>query len=197
MPVHYDPYDVALNADPYPMFRRLRDESPLYYNAEHDFYALSRYDEITGALVDHDTFSSARGAILDWIKGGFRVPSGLLSFEDPSIHNIHRNLLARMFTPRKIAALEPKIREFCRRSLDPLVGTGHFDFIGDLGVQMPMRTISVLLGIPDDDQESIRDRSNAGLRTRAGKPMSITAENARLATTSTTRGWESMPAFMA
>ena len=173
--IHYDPYDIELNADPYPMFRRLRDEAPLYYNAEHDFYALSRFDDVNAALVDHHTFSSARGAILDWIKGNFEVPPGIVSFEDPPIHNIHRSLLARMFTPRKISELEPKIREYCCRSLDPLVGVGHLDFVGDLGAQMPMRVIGMLLGIPDDDHEAVRDRASANLRTEAGRPMKITA----------------------
>ena len=134
--VHFDPYNIELNADPYPMLRRLREEVPLYYNAEHDFYALSRFTDVNKGLVDHVTFSSARGAILEWIKGKFETPPGVVSFEDPPIHDIHRSLLARMFTPRKISELEPRIREFCARSLDPLVGTGRFDFVRDLGAQM-------------------------------------------------------------
>jgi cytochrome P450 len=73
-----------------------------------------------------------------------------------------------VFTPRRVSALEPKIREFCARSLDPLVGAGGFDFIGDLGAQMPMRTIGMLLGIPEEDQESIRDRIDEGLRLKEG-----------------------------
>src|SRR6478672_12848952 len=97
--IHYDPYDIELNADPYPMFRRLREEAPLYYNPEFDFFALSRYSDVSHGFVDHETFSSGRGAILEWIKGGLAVPSGILTFEDPPVHDIHRNLLARMFTP--------------------------------------------------------------------------------------------------
>jgi cytochrome P450 len=169
--VYYDPYDVEINADPYPMFRRLRDEVPLYYNEQHDFFAVSRYDDVTRALVDHETFSSARGAIIELIKSGVEIPPGTVIFEDPPIHDIHRKLLARMFTPRKINALEPKIREFCAQSLDPLVGQDRFDFITDFGAQMPMKVISSLVGIPEDDQVMIRDQSNAGLRTEAGKPM--------------------------
>jgi cytochrome P450 len=169
--VRFDPYDVELIADPYPMFARLREEAPLYYNAEFDFFAVSRYADVNKALVDHTTFSSARGAILELIKANLEIPPGMLIFEDPPIHDIHRKLLSRMFTPRKIAALEPKIREFCAQSLDPLVGTGRLDFVADLGAQMPMKTISMLLGIPEDDQEYIRDRGNAQLRTEAGKPM--------------------------
>ena len=121
--VYFDPYDVELNADPYPMFRRLREEAPLYYNEQHDFYALSRFADVDDAIVDYQTFSSARGAILELIKANIEIPSGVLIFEDPPIHDIHRKLLSRMFTPRKINELEPKIREFCARSLDPLVGT--------------------------------------------------------------------------
>ena len=169
--VHFDPYDVELNADPYPMFRRLREEAPLYYNEQHGFHALSRFDDVSKALVDHETFSSARGAILELIKANIDIPKGVVIFKDPPIHDIHRKLLARMFTPGKISDLEPKIREFCAQSLDPLTGSGRFDFVADLGAQMPMKVISMLLGIPEDDQEAVRDRANDQLRTEAGKPM--------------------------
>jgi cytochrome P450 len=81
-----------------------------------------------------------------------------------------------MFTPRKINALEPNIREYCARSLDPIVGTGRFDFVKDFGAQMPMRVIGMLLGIPEEDQEAIRDRSNETMRTEAGQPMKITQD---------------------
>lgn len=174
--VYFDPYDVDLNADPYPMFARLREEQPLYYNAQHDFYAVSRFADVSKALVDHETFSSSRGAILELIRSGMEMPSGILIFEDPPVHDIHRKLLSLMFTPRKINELEDKTREFCVRSLDPLVGTGRFDFVGDLGAQMPMRVIGMLLGIPEDDQEAIRDHSNATMRTEAGKPMAVASE---------------------
>jgi cytochrome P450 len=169
--VYFDPYDVELNADPYPMFKRLREEAPLYYNAQHDFYAVSRYADVCEALVDHETYSSARGAIVELIKANIEIPPGTVIFEDPPIHDIHRKLLARMFTPRKVNALEPRIREFCAQALDPVVGTGRFDFITDFGAIMPMRVISALLGIPEEDQEKIRDHGNAQLRTEAGKPM--------------------------
>src|ERR1700758_4124409 len=153
------------------MFRRLREESPLYYNEQHEFYALSRFDDVDRALVDYQTFSSARGAILELIKANIDIPPGVLIFEDPPIHDVHRKLLSRMFTPRRIGALEPMIREFCAQALDPLMGSGRFDFVTDLGARMPMKVISMLLGIPEDDQEFIRDRTNAQLRTEAGKPM--------------------------
>jgi cytochrome P450 len=171
--LYYDPYDVEIDADPYPVFRRLREEAPLYYNAIHDFYAVSRYDDVERGLVDKVTFSSARGGILELIKSGLEIPPGTLLFEDPPAHTVHRGLLSRVFTPKKMQALEPKIREFCARALDPLVGTDRFDFIADLGAQMPMRVIGVLLGIPEEAQESVRERADANIRTEPGKPQDL------------------------
>src|SRR5262245_27970966 len=169
--VYYDPYDVEINADPYPVFRRLREEAPLYYNEKHDFYAVSRFDDVERGLLDHKTYISGRGGILELIKANIPMPPGVLIFEDPPAHTVRRGLLSRVFTPRKMAALEPKIRDFCARSLDPLVGAGRFDFIADLGAQMPMRVIGMLLGIPEQDQEAVREHSDASLRTKAGEPM--------------------------
>jgi cytochrome P450 len=173
--VYYDPYDVELNANPFPMFRRLREEAPLYYNEQHDFYAISRFGDVDRALIDYQTFSSARGAIVELIKANLEMPPGVLIFEDPPIHDLHRKLLSRMFTPRKINALEAKIREFCARSLDPLIGGDRFDFVADLGAQMPMRVIGMLLGIPEEYQEAARDLTNDRMRTEAGKPMDAAA----------------------
>jgi cytochrome P450 len=173
---YFDPYDIEINADPYPAFARLREEAPLYYNEKYDFYALSRFTDVNKALVDWETFSSAKGAIVELIKANLQMPSGTVIFEDPPVHDIHRKLLARMFTPRKVNALEPVIREYCAQSLDPLIGTKRFDFVADLGAQMPMKVISALLGIPENDQEMIRDRANAQLRTEAGKPMKAGTE---------------------
>lgn len=171
----YDPYDVALIADPYPMFKRLREELPLHYNETHDFYAVSRYSDVNAGLLDHQTFSSARGNILELIKANMEIPSGLLVMEDPPRHDIHRKLLSRMFTPRKISELEDDVRRFCATSLDPLVGSDGFDIIADLGAQMPMRVICSLLGIPAEIHEAVRDRANSHLVTDVGQPMEISS----------------------
>ncbi len=173
--VYYDPYDIEIDRDPYPVFRRLREEAPLYYNEAHDFYAVSRYDDVERGLVERDTFISGRGGILELIKADIEMPPGVVIFEDPPTHTIHRSLLSRVFTPRKVVALEPKIREMCARSLDPFVGSSGFDFVADLGAQMPMRVIGMLLGVPEEDQEAIRDRVDNNLRTEAGQPMKVKA----------------------
>jgi cytochrome P450 len=171
--VYYDPYDAEIDADPYPTFKRLRDEAPLYYNEQYDFFAVSRYEDCERGLVDARHYISGRGGILELIKANVEMPPGTLIFEDPPAHTVHRSLLSRVFTPKRVANLEPQIREYCARSLDPLIGAGGFDFIADLGSQMPMRVIGMLFGIPEADQESIRQQVDANLRTEAGKPMEV------------------------
>jgi cytochrome P450 len=173
IPVSYDPYDAAISADPFPTFRRLRDEAPIYHNPTFDFWALSRHADVEQALVDWETFSSSRSDILEIIQGDFDLPSGVVMFEDPPLHDLHRGLMSRVFTPRRMNALEDQVREYCRACLDPFVGTGHFDFVTDLGQQMPMRVIGMLLGIPESDQEAVRHRADEQLRTERGKPMTV------------------------
>jgi len=168
---YYDPYDVEINADPYPVFKRLRDEQPLYYNAQYDFYALSRFEDVEKALVDHGTFSSARGGILEAIKAGIDIPSGVFIWEDPPLHSAHRGLLSRVFTPKKMNALEPQIRSFCADVLDPLIDAERLDFVSDLGAVMPMRVIGMLLGIPQDEQQAVRVRGDVRLQREPGKPQ--------------------------
>jgi cytochrome P450 len=148
----------------------MRDEQPLYYNAKYDFYALSRYEDVERCSKDWRRYSSAKGTLLELIKSGMDIPPGSIIFEDPPHHDLHRSLVTGIFSPRKIAALEPKVRDYCARSLDPHVGTGGFDFIAHLGAQVPMRTIGMLLGIPEQDQEAIRDQIDDGLRLKEGAP---------------------------
>ena len=175
MDLYYDPYDFEIDADPYPVWKRLRDEAPLYVNEKYGFFALSRFDDVEKASVDWHTYSSAKGTVLELIKGDYDIPPGSIIFDDPPRHDLYRGLLSRVFTPRKVAALEPKVREFCARSLDPLVDGGRFDFVGDLGAQMPMRTIGMLLGIPEDDQEALRDQIDEGLRLDEGTMPDLSA----------------------
>jgi cytochrome P450 len=174
--VYYDPYKVEITADPYPAFRRLREEAPLYHNEQYDFYAVSRFADVQRGLAAHETYISGRGVIIEMIKSNFQAPPGVFILEDPPIHTVHRGLLKRVFTPRKMNALEPQIREFCVRCLDPLVGADGFDFVADLGARMPMAVIGMLLGIPEQDQAAVREHSDANLRTEAGKAMQFSAK---------------------
>lgn len=162
--VYYDPYDFEIDTDPYPLWRRMRDEQPLYYNERYDFHALSRFEDVERCSLDWRTYRSGRGTVLEIIRSGVEMPPGTILFEDPPSHDLHRGLLSRVFTPRKMGAIEPQVREFCARCLDPLVGAGGFDFVADIGAPLPMRTIGMLLGIPENDQQAIRDHIDEGLR---------------------------------
>jgi cytochrome P450 len=167
--LYYDPYDFEIDVDPYPVWKRMRDEAPLYYNEKHDFYALSRFEDVKGCSTDWQTYISGKGSVLELIRSGMEIPPGVILFEDPPAHDLHRGLLSRVFTPKRMTEIEPQVRNFCARSLDPLAAEGAFDFIRDLAAEMPMRVIGMLLGIPEDDQEVIRDRIDAGMRLEEGQ----------------------------
>ncbi len=170
--VHYDPYDVDIDDDPYPTWRRLRDEAPLYRNEALDFYALSRWDDVKPALIDWETYRSGHGTVLEIICSGVEIPPGILLFEDPPIHDAHRALLARVFTPRRMLDLEPLVRSYCVSALDALVGRDEFDIIGEFGVEVPLRTIGFLFGIPEADQLAYRKRTDEALTTD-GTPITF------------------------
>ena len=172
--LYYDPWDVEIDLDPYPTYRRLRDEQPVYYNERHDFWGLSRYADVDAALRDPQRLSSAKGDILEVVKADPEMPPGVFINEDPPLHTVHRALVSRAFTPRRMKAVEEQIRAFCMACLDPLVGAERFDFVTDLGDQLPMRAIGMLVGIPDSEQAKVRDFAQRNLRNHPGKPLPVT-----------------------
>ena len=174
---YFDPYDVDINADPYPTYTRLRDEAPAYYNERYDFWALSRHADVERALVNWKVFTSTRSDILDIMKADVELPPGVIMFEDPPVHTAHRGLLSRVFTPRRMAELEDQVRRYCVACLDPLVGSDGFDIIAELASTLPMRVIGMLLGIPEQDQVAVRNKTDANLRTIPGEPMAVKQEN--------------------
>jgi cytochrome P450 len=162
--IYYDPFNKEIDKDPHGVWKRMRDEAPLYRNEKHGFWALTRYDDVERGLVDWDTFRSGKGSVLEVILAGMEVPSGLILMEDPPRHDVHRGLMSRVFTPRAMLAIEPKVRAFCSRTLDPLMDGDRFDFISDLGAIMPMLTIGMLLGLPETEITAVRDRIDAQMR---------------------------------
>jgi cytochrome P450 len=171
--VYFDPYDVGINADPYPTYERLREEAPLYHNERYDFWALARHEDVQKALMNWKVFTSTHSDILDVMKADIELPKGVVMFEDPPVHTTHRGLLSRVFTPKRMAQLEDQVRQFCVRCLDPLVGSDGFDIITELASVLPMRVIGMLLGIPEQDQVTVRNKTDHNLRTEPGKPMVI------------------------
>lgn len=171
--LYYDPYDREIDIDPYPLYRRLRDEAPLYYNERLDFWAVSRFADVVAVAKDTQRFSSAKGDILEVVKAAPAIPPATFINEDPPRHTIHRSLVARAFAPKKMREIEAKIRAFCVACLDPLVGSDRFDFVRDLGDELPMRAIGMLMGIPDAEQPSVRDHAQRNLRNKPGEPLAV------------------------
>ncbi|GAT12638.1 cytochrome P450 [Mycolicibacterium novocastrense] len=171
--LYYDPWDVAIDLDPYPTYRRLRDEAPLYHNERHGFWAVSRYDDVDAALRDTARLSSAKGDILEVVMVDPVMPPGVFINEDPPLHTIHRAIVSRAFTPKRIRAVEEKVRAFCVACLDPLIDGDRFDFVVDLGAELPMKTIGMLVGIPDAEQPAVRAHAHETLRNEPGKPLPV------------------------
>jgi len=170
--LRWDPYDVDIFANPYPYLRRLREEAPVYYNEQYDFYAVSRFEDVERCLSNRDIFLSRFGVVLEHVKRRQSFPLPFFIFQDPPIHTAYRGLVTRIFTPAKMNALQGQIRAYCANALDPLIGTGKFDFVRDLGAEMPMRVIGMLLGIPEPELKTVQKGvASEKKRIKPGQPQ--------------------------
>jgi cytochrome P450 len=151
----WDPFDTDIDTEPYEIWRRLRDEAPLYRNDTYDFWALSRYADVEAAHLDPITFCSGHGTVLEMMTPE-TFDTGQFIFVDPPEHTRLRSLASRAFTPRRVKELEDRIRELCAEMLDPYTGGGTFDFVQDFGAQLPSMVISSLFGVPPEEREAVR-----------------------------------------
>jgi cytochrome P450 len=154
--MEYNPLAHALHDDPYPTYRRLRDEAPAYHNDKLDFWALSRYEDVLRGHLDPVTFVSSQGTTLEGLDRG--VDSLITS--DPPRHTWHRKLIARVFTARRMSALEGHISEVAGRLLDRAAEQGRFDLVADFSARLPLEVVSELLGIPHDIRQEVHRLSN-------------------------------------
>ncbi len=166
--LYYDPYDYGIDADPHPVWRRMRDEAPLYRNDKYDFWALSRFDDVMQASLDDATYSSAHGTVLELMTEEANT-SPMMIFLDRPEHTHLRKLVSRAFSPRQIAKLEPEIRRIAAGYLDAVVGEKRFDYLEDFGNKLPVMVISTLLGVPEADREDIRHWTDALLHRDEGE----------------------------
>ncbi len=155
--LEFSPYAYAFHEDPYPLYARLREEAPVYHNADASFWALSRHDDVLAAFKAPKLFSNREGVSIDPTAGraGARAGTSFLAM-DPPEHTRFRGLVSRGFTPRRVAELEPRIREITVAHLDALVGAGRFDVIADFAGKLPMDVISEMLGVPEADRAELR-----------------------------------------
>ncbi len=153
----YDPYAYEAHEDPYPIYARLRAEAPLYRNEALDFWALSRHADVLSAIKDTERYSNAHGVTLDPAASGPHAHLGMSFLAmDPPRHTQMRALVSRGFTPRRVAALEPRIRAMAVAHLERMAEAGRSDFVADLAGRLPMDVISEMLGVPETDRGTLR-----------------------------------------
>ena len=146
--LYYDPYDYEIDANAQALWRRMRDEAPVYWNDKYEFFALSRYDDVLNATLDTETFSSAHATVLEFMTAQpADVP--LMIWMDPPRHSWHRKLVNRAFTVKTVARLEERVARLCNDLLDRVSGRDRFDFLNDYGAIIPPTVILALMGFPE------------------------------------------------
>ncbi|SON60605.1 Putative cytochrome P450 123 [Mycobacterium simulans] len=166
-----DPYDYDFHEDPYPYYRRLRDEAPLYHNERLKFWALSRHQDVLQGFRNSTSLSNVYGVSLDpssRTSEAYRVMS-MLAMDDPA-HLRLRALVSKGFTPRRIRELEPRVLELARTHLDSALESERFDFVTEFAGKLPMDVISELMGVPEPDRTRIRELADGVLHREDGMP---------------------------
>jgi len=156
----YDPGSHALHEDPYPIYAELREHHPVYQNPRTGLWAISRYDDVYEALREPALFSSSRIGIAVGAPPSDRIMP-MMILMDPPAHDELRNLVNRSFTPRRIAALEPRVRQIARELIDGFAGRGNCDLWADFAAPLPTTVIAELLGVPPSDREMFKEHSTA------------------------------------
>ena len=165
----FDPFSEEFFTDPYPIYRRMRDEAPVYYSEEHDFYALTRHEDVAAAFKDYETYSSARGIDLAMIKND-NLPADAKSmiFMDPPQHRRMRSLVNKVFTPRAITALKDTVTELIDHRL-ARVNPEQFDVVADFSALFPVEVISTVVGVPAEHRQKIRHWVDTSLHREPGQ----------------------------
>jgi cytochrome P450 len=154
--LYWDPLDKGLRVDPHPVWKRLRDEAPVYYNERYDFFTLSRFEDVDAAHRDPGLFSSAHGTVLEMMTNNLVSTEGMMIFLDPPDHTRLRRLVSKAFTPRRISELEGSVRQLCARLLDERRDDPSWDYVEQFGAIVPAVVIASLLGVPEADREEVR-----------------------------------------
>lgn len=163
--IDFDIYDHDVQDAPYPVYARMREDAPLFHQAEHDYYVLNRHEDVHWAFRSDAVFSNAMGVSLDasaWNKDAHRVMS-FLGMDPPEQVRLRR-LVSKGFTPKRVRELEPRIAALAEQYLDAVLGSDHesctFDWIADLAGRLPMDIISEMMGVPQADRDHVRSLSD-------------------------------------
>ena len=170
-PLEFDPFSEEYFNGPYDLYRRMRDDAPVYFNEQYGFWALFRYDDVCAAHKDWQTFSSAHGVDLSTLHTDpevIRMYRSIIMM-DPPEHDRLRALVSRVFTPRAVAALEPMVREVIVSFLAPFDDAESFDAVADFSGPFPVEIISRMLGVPEGERQQIRHWLDVGLHREPGQ----------------------------
>ncbi|MFY1621357.1 cytochrome P450 [Micromonospora sp. WMMD736] len=152
--VLFDPFSADFYRDPHAIYPRLRAEAPVYYNAEYDFYALSRHVDVAAGLKDFDTYSSAYGVDLGMVRTGQKAAAKMIISIDPPEHRLMRSLVNKVFTPRAIQALTAMVTDTIEGFLS--ADRDEFDVVQDFSVYFPVDVITQMLGVPAEYRQQVR-----------------------------------------
>ncbi|MEE6136830.1 cytochrome P450 [Mycobacterium sp. 050128] len=165
----FDPFSEEFFNDPYPTYRRMREEAPVYYDETHDFYALTRHEDVSAAFKDYETYSSARGIDLAMVKNNdLPQDSKSMIFMDPPEHRRMRSLVNKVFTPRAITSLKDSVTELIEYHLSR-INPNRFDVVADFSALFPVEVISTVLGVPAAHRQQIRHWVDASLHREPGQ----------------------------
>ncbi|MDT5007813.1 MAG: hypothetical protein QOJ24_4989 [Mycobacterium sp.] len=164
----FDPFSEEFFNGPWEIYRRMREEAPVYYNKEHDFYALSRHEDVAAAFKDYQTYSSAYGLDLATVKSDEPMPVKMIIVMDPPEHRQMRSLVNKVFTPRAIEALRPMVTETIDRYLAKVDRT-RFDVVQDFSALFPVEVITQMLGVPEEYRQQVGQWVDTSLRREPGQ----------------------------
>jgi hypothetical protein len=172
----FDPYAPAVDADPFPFYKTLRDEHPCFWSEEAQMWVLSRYADIVSAGQDWQTFSSAQGNLMTELPNR---AGATLGTTDPPRHDRLRGLIQHAFMKRNLESLSEPIRDIARDAAEALRGQREFDFIAGFSSKFTVRVLMAALGLPPGDEQTVRDRAVLMVQsdpvTRAKGPEHIAA----------------------
>ena len=166
--VVFDPFSADFFNGPYETYRRMREEAPVYYSAEYDFYALTRHVDVAAAFKDFETYSSAYGVDLAMVRTGQKAPAKMIISLDPPEHRHMRSLVNKVFTPRAITALQDMVSQQIDRYL-ATVDPAEFDVVSDFSAYFPVEVITTMLGVPPESRQQVRLWIDASLHREPGQ----------------------------
>lgn len=154
--VEYNPFSRDAQTNPYPIYRWMRDEAPVYHSPNIGFYAISRFADVLQAHLEPGTFLSNHGPSIE----DFDSSADVLIAQDPPVHTWQRKIISRVFTPRAIAQLEPHVRAIAGGILDEARQRGTIDVVPEFSAYLPMMVIAEMLGVPMEARGELRELSD-------------------------------------